>query len=70
MAQKARAMRIAAEALGIINDRYDMYHTDVDDIYKNSPDTVTMILNAFRFGYMQGIKAEKAATKKTNKNQS
>lgn len=36
------------------------------DIHKESGNEWDLIINGFRFGYMQGIKAAKADKKKTN----
>ncbi len=46
---------------------YDLTSNNIDDIYCNSDNAIDMILNAFRFGYMQGAKATKAYINKSNK---
>ena len=40
--------------------RFDMGSKQMTDLYKNSPGKFEMMASAFRFGYMQGIRAERA----------
>lgn len=50
-----------------INSYYDMSLDNLNDIYYNSNNAFDMIVNAFKFGYVQGAKATKAYIKKQNK---
>ena len=53
-------MELVEKSIGKINTRYDMHVGNVLDIQKSSVDTFDLIVNGFRFGYMQGLKAAKA----------
>lgn len=50
--------------VGHINPRYDAKYSDMQTIYHCfKSDVFKLISYSFRFGYMQGQKAEKAAQK-------
>lgn len=49
---------------GGINPYYDMDIEDMEKIYNNSNDGFSLIANAFTFGYIQGMKAQKAKDRK------
>ncbi|MBP1925855.1 DNA-binding XRE family transcriptional regulator [Sedimentibacter acidaminivorans] len=51
------------EAKEIIDKRYDLRLGDLVEIMNNSNGDFDSILNGFRIGYLQGIKAEKARRK-------
>lgn len=51
-------------ANGIINPYYDATMRDIITIKENSKDCYDLISYSFRFGYMQGQKAEKALQRK------
>ena len=61
-------MKLVNKAEGKISDGYDMHTKNMLDIYNASNgDRCRMIFNAFRFGYMQGMKAAKAEMRKAVK---
>lgn len=60
MAIVKNTMGIIKEATDNINIFYDLRVGNINDIYCNSSNPIDMIINAFRFGYMQGSKATKA----------
>lgn len=62
MAETVNTMQVIEESLKHIDDRYDMRADNVEDIRKASSNFYELIANGFRFGYMQGMKAEKAKT--------
>lgn len=47
-----------------INVYYDLDIEDMEKIYNSSNDGFSLISNAFTFGYIQGMKAQKAKDKK------
>lgn len=57
-------MNLARKASGVINVKYDIFANNVVDIYQESDSVYDAIINGFRFGYMQGVKAAKAEMKK------
>lgn len=67
MAAVKNTMQVIDKAVKTINSFYDLTSNNIDDIYCNSDNAIDMILNAFRFGYMQGAKATKAYINKSNK---
>lgn len=60
---KMNVMKKIQEARGI-NTYYDMDIEDMIEISDNSHDRFSFIANAFTFGYIQGMKAQKAKDKK------
>ena len=48
---------------GEININYDMTIGNMKEIHKNSNETFDLISNSFKFGYIQGMEAEKARQK-------
>lgn len=61
---KMDVMKKIKEMRGGINTYYDMDIEDMEKIYDNSHDGFSLISNAFTFGYIQGMKAQKAKDKK------
>lgn len=58
------AIQKAESMIGKVNDRYSIRASEVIELYdffKDSP--IEMISSAFRYGYMQGMKAAKAEIK-------
>ncbi len=53
--------------IGRINPRYDATIKDIETIQNAANNTYTLVCLGFRFGYMQGVKAEKAAQRKQDK---
>lgn len=49
---------------GGINSYYDLDIEDMEKISNNSHDRFSLISNAFTFGYIQGMKAQKAKDRK------
>lgn len=43
-----------------IPSRFDMTCGQADDLKRNAPGVWDMICSAFKFGYMQGVRAERA----------
>lgn len=64
MARVKNTMQVVRDSIGEINGRYDMCTDNAKDIYGASNDFFDMIVNGFRFGYMQGMKAAKAEMRK------
>ena len=60
MAMVKNTMEVIKEATDNIDIFYDLRVGNVNDIYCNSSNPIDMIINAFRFGYMQCSKATKA----------
>lgn len=56
-------MKAIEGAKKIVDPKYDLYTGNVIDIRDASEDIYDMISNGFYLGYMQGVKATKAATK-------
>lgn len=61
---KMNVMKKTQEMRGKINIYYDMDVEDMKKIYISSNDGFSLISNAFVFGYMQGMKAQKAKDRK------
>lgn len=61
---KMDVMKKIKEARGGVNSYYDMDIEDMEKISNNSHDRLSLISNAFAFGYIQGMKAQKAKDKK------
>lgn len=61
---KMDVMKKIQEARGGINYYYDLDIEDMIRISNNSHDRFLLISNAFTFGYIQGMKAQKAKDKK------
>jgi hypothetical protein len=57
-------MQKIEEMTGNIDPYYDMSIGNMREINKNSKDSVALICNSFKFGYLQGIKAERARKKR------
>lgn len=57
-------MKLVQSAEGHIDVRYGMYTQNITDIKEGSENIFDMIVNGFRFGYMQGMKAARAEMKK------
>lgn len=61
---KMDVMKKIKKMRGGINTYYDMDIEDMEKIYNSSNDGFSLISNAFTFGYIQGMKAQKAKDKK------
>lgn len=61
---KMDVMKKIQEMRGKINIYYDMDIEDMKKIYISSNDGFSLISNAFTFGYIQGMKAQKAKDRK------
>lgn len=61
---KMDVMKKIKEMRGKTNIYYDMDIEDMEKIYNSSNDGFSLISNAFTFGYIQGMKAQKAKDKK------
>lgn len=61
---KMDIMKKIKEMRGKINIYYDMDIEDMEKISNNSHDRFSLISNAFTFGYIQGMKAQKAKDRK------
>lgn len=57
-------MELIQSSVGRINERYDLHVNNIRDIKKGSANLFDMIVNSFRFGYMQGMKAPRAEMRK------
>ena len=60
MAIVRNTMKLIEESTEQINERYDLYSNNINDIHANSGNPIEMIVKGFRFGYMQGVKATRA----------
>lgn len=61
---KMNVMKKIQEMRRKINFYYDLDIEDMEKIYNSSNDGFSLISNAFTFGYIQGMKAQKAKDKK------
>lgn len=61
---KMDVMKKIQEMRGKINIYYDMDIEDMEKIYISSNDGFSLISNVFTFGYIQGMKAQKAKDRK------
>ena len=61
---KMNVMKKIQEMRGKINIYYDMDIEDMGKSYNSSSDGFSLISNAFTFGYIQGMKAQKAKDRK------
>lgn len=61
---KMDVMKKIQEMREKINIYYDMDIEDMEKIYISSNDGFSLISNAFTFGYIQGMKAQKAKDRK------
>lgn len=64
MARIVNTFQLIEQAKSSINSRYDIWPRNVADIADKSETSYDLIVNGFRFGYMQGMKAAKAGRKK------
>ena len=64
MGRIVNTLQLVDKAIGNINSRYDIYSKNVDDIANISNNYYDLIVNGFRFGYMQGMKAAQAKRRK------
>lgn len=60
MGRIVNTFQLIEQAKGNINSRYDICIKNAVDIESASKTTYEMIVNGFRFGYMQGMKAAQA----------
>lgn len=61
---KMDVMKNIQEMKGKINPNYDMSIENIQTLVNNSDEGVDLVSNAFTFGYIQGMKAQKAKDKK------
>lgn len=64
MAKIKHTMEVIDKASDIMSAFYGLNSNNIDDIYRNSNNHFDMIINAFKFGYVQGFKAAKADNNK------
>lgn len=64
MGRIVNTSQLIEQAIGNINSRYDIYSKNVEDIANISHNYYDLIVNGFRFGYMQGLKAAQAEGRK------
>ena len=60
MGRIVNTFSLIEQAKSNINSRYDIWTRNVEDIANTSTNTYELIVNGFRFGYMQGMKAAQA----------
>jgi len=60
-------MQKVEEISGNINPYYNMTIGNMKEIEENSKELFDLIYNSFKFGYIQGMKAEKAKQKRKEK---
>ena len=53
-------MQLVKESDRYVEEQYDMYLSNAKEICNSSKGELDAIFNAFRFGYMQALKATKA----------
>ena len=66
MARVKNTMQLINKSIGKIHPNYDMRASNLQDILAESRDPYDLIVNGFRFGYIQGIKAAKAEMNNRN----
>lgn len=64
MAKVRNTVKLINEFDKHANVNYDIFTTNINDIYKNSENSFNRIVDGFKFGYMQGMKATKAELRK------
>lgn len=68
MARVKNVVEKAESMMGKIPSGYQMSMSQIIELYNAfSNDQASLIINSFRFGYMQGMKAAKAEMKKAVK---
>lgn len=60
MGRIVNTFQLIEQAKGNINSRYDIWPKNINDIANASTNYYDLIVNGFRFGYMQGMKAAQA----------
>lgn len=61
---KMNVMKNIQEMKGKINPNYDMSIENIQTLVNNSDEGSDLVSNAFTFGYIQGMKAQKAKDRK------
>lgn len=61
---KMNVMKNIQEMKGKINTNYDMSIENIQTLVNNSDEGFDLVSNAFTFGYIQGMKAQKAKDRK------
>lgn len=61
---KMNVMKKIQEMRGKINPYYDMSIENIQTLVNNSDEGLDLVSNAFTFGYIQGMKAQKAKDRK------
>ena len=64
MARVKNTMRLIEKSMEKIHPKYDLCSSNLQDILEEGRDPYDLIVNGFRFGYMQGMKAAKAEMKR------
>ncbi len=64
MARVKNTMKLIEMSKGRINERYDICSKNFEDILDASTNQFETIAFAFRYGYMQGMKATRTEMKK------
>lgn len=67
MKEIKNVMQKIEEATGNIDPYYDMSIGNMKEIKENSKELFELISNSFKFGYIQGMKAEEARRKRKEK---
>ena len=61
---KMNVMKKIQEMRGKINPNYDMSIENIQTLVNNSDEGFDLVSNVFTFGYIQGMKAQKAKDRK------
>lgn len=64
MGRIVNTLQLVDKSKGNINSRYDIWTKNIKDIERISHNSYDLIVNGFRFGYMQGMKAAQAEGRK------
>lgn len=67
MACVRNVKKVIESVRGTINPYYDLYYTNIDEIYRTNSGVSNMICDAFTFGYAQGRKATLSEIRKAAK---
>ena len=61
---RLNVMKTIEKSKGKIDVHYDLYAKHIREIEENSGNYIALLYNMFRFGYMQGVKSQKAKSRK------
>ena len=67
MKEIKNVMQKVEEMTGDVNPYYDLTIENMKEIKESSEDLLDLISSSFKFGYIQGMKAEKAKRKQDKK---